>query len=181
MTFTTLLPIVAVLLLASCEKNGSCQDDELSLSRIDYSGSQIKLDGYYFGNITENSVPPYAEIYFLYRNGVMFTTGASLLEEAEAGTITVTVENAFGKANKRPWGVFQVHDTNIQIDRWQGNVNGCEETIYELGNILNDSTFVITRREYRDNGDATKVETINDTFSFRTVPEKPDSCNPFIN
>lgn len=178
MTSKFYLPLFALLLLSRCEKSGLCEDDELTLKKVDYAGNQLSIDGYYFGDITENSTPAYAEIYYLYRNGVFFTSSASLLDDAEAGTIDVPLGP--GNKPKRSFGLFQINGNTIEIDRWQGSVTGCEETIYEKGNIVNDSTFVITRREFREDGEATNVRDVNFTFKFRPLPEKPDSSNSFI-
>lgn len=175
------IPFIAVFLLSGCGKSGLCEDDELSLARVDYTGNQLRIDGYYYGNQTENSTPPLVDIYYLYRNGVFYTSDASELEQAENGTILVDVENTFSKKIKGAWGVFQINGNLIEIERWQTEISGCESTIYERGNVLNDTTFVLTRREFRDKGKAGKVEEINSTFKFRPLPEKPDSSNSFIN
>lgn len=175
------LPLIAVFLFSSCEKSGLCEDDELSLTRVNFTGNQLRIDGYYYGNQTENSTPPLVDIYYLYRNGVFYTSDAAELAKAEAGTIYVDIENEFGKKIKGAWGVFQINGTLIEIERWQSRMSGCETTIYERGNILNDTTFVLTRREARENGKAVVVKDINDIFKFQPLPEKPDSSNSFIN
>jgi hypothetical protein len=176
-----IFPIIACLLLSSCKKGGLCEDDELNLQRIDYNGSQLRLDGYYFGEIDEESAPPLANIYYLYHNGIFYTSDADDLEQAESGNISVDVDNVFGQKIKGAWGVFQIDGSTIEIDRWQSRINGCETTIYEKGTILNDTTFVLSRREFRDDGEATTVRDINATFKFVPLPQKPDSSNQFIN
>ncbi|MCA1763810.1 MAG: hypothetical protein ABR574_11405 [Cryomorphaceae bacterium] len=181
MSNTFLFPIIAMLLMSSCEKSGLCEDDELSLEREDYNGSTLNLDGYYYGDVSQNSTPPLVTVYYLYHNGVFYTSDASDLNEAESGNIVVDVENELGKQIKSAWGVFQVEGSTIEIDRWQASTTGCETTIYEKGEILNDSTFVLTRREFRDDGKVTTVQDINATFKFVPLPEKPDSTNSFIN
>lgn len=175
------LPLMAVFLLSGCEKSGLCEDDELSLERIDYYGSQMRIDGYYFGDVNPNSTMPFANIYYFYENGVFFTSEAADLDQAESGAIVVDVENTFGKKIKAAWGVFQVNGSQIKIEHWRSRTNGCETTIYESGNILNDTTFVLIHREHRTNGKVQKVEDINSVFKFRPLPEKPDSSNSFIN
>ncbi len=173
--------LMAVFLFSSCEKFGLCEDDELSLERVDYTGNQLRIDGYYFGDVNPNSTKPFANIYYFYENGVFFTSEAANLDQAESGTIVVDIENTFGKKIKGAWGVFQINGSLIEIERWQSRMSGCETSLYERGNILNDSTFVLTRREARENGKAVVVKDINSIFKFRPLPEKPDSSNSFIN
>ena len=175
-----MLLLIFLSLLTNCKKNIHCNDDELTLERMNYTGNQLNIDGYYYGDADSNNSMPFANIYYLYRNGVFFTSEASDLDKAEAGTITVDFENFFGKTVKGAWGVFQINGNNIEIERWRSRTNGCEITIYERGDILNDSTFVINKREYRNNGKAEKVETPNSIFYFRSLTEKPDSTNNYI-
>lgn len=181
---TKMTKIAALLMLftlmTNCEKNKLCNDDELSLQKVDYKGNQLRINGYYFGDVNRNSSKPFANIYYLYNNGIFFTSDASDLDEAEAGTINVDIENSFGKQIKGLWGVFQINDNVIEIERWRSRTNGCETTIYERGDILNDTTFIITKREYREKGTASKTETPNSTFYFRPLDAKPDSTNSFI-
>lgn len=178
MTNFLIFPMLVILLFSSCDKNSLCEDDELTLEKVDYTGNQLKTNGYYFGDVTENSDPAYAEIYYLYRNGFFFTTGASLLQEAENGTIDVPLGP--GEKAKRSFGLFQIDSNTIVIERWQTRINGCETTIYERGNILNDTTFVITRREFRSDGEPQRTDDLNAVFKFRPLTEKPDSTNTFI-
>lgn len=169
-----------MVFLNSCEVASSlCSDDELTISRIDYSGSQLKIDGYYFGDANPNSSKPFANIYYLYRNGVFFTTGASDLDKAETGTITVDVNNEFGKRIKGLWGVFRINGSTIEIERWQSSPT-CATTVYERGDILNDTTFIITQREYRSKGKVVGSENPKSTFHFRSLTQKPDSVNTYV-
>jgi hypothetical protein len=172
--------IFILVLLSGCERASICKDDDLNLRRIDYSVSQLRTDGYFFGAANPTSSVPFANIYYLYRNGVFFTTEADDLDRAVVGTIEVDIANKFGQQIKSAWGIFQVNGNVIEIERWRSRANGCEGTIYEKGEIVNDSTFLITLREYRDKGKAAKSETPNSVFYFRPLIQKPDSTNNFI-
>ena len=167
-------------MLSSCDKNDGCEDDQLSLVQTSYNGNELRIDGYYFGDVTENSDPSLVSVYYFYADGVFFTSESSELSDAEAGTILVDVENDFGKRIKASWGLFRVDSNLIQIERWQSRTNGCETTIYERGTILSDTTFVLSRREFRDNGEAQRTDDLNAMFKFRPLTEKPDSTNSFI-
>lgn len=175
-----ILSVISILLYTSCEKTGICKDDDLSLSKVNYNSTALRIDGYYFGDVNSNSSTPFANIYYLYRNGVFFTSEADDLDIATAGTISVDVENSFGKQVKALWGLFQINGNLIEIERWRSRTNGCETTIYEKGDILNDSTFVLTRREHRTNGETRQVDAINSVFKFRPLDQKPDSTNSFV-
>ncbi len=169
-----------VALLCSCGRLGICQDDELTIAKSDYKDTQLRIDGYFFGDTSPDSNTAYANIFFLYRNGIFFTSEAEDLDRAEKGTIDVDIENSYGKQIKGLWGLFQAKGDVIEIERWLTRIDGCEETIYELGIILNDTMIVITRREYRDNGKVKLLETPNSTFYFRPLQQKPDSTSPYI-
>lgn len=174
------LLLLIIFVLNSCEKLKLCKDDKLQLERINYVGNELKINGYYFGDIKENGRTGSANIYFFYRNGVFSTHNASDLDDAKAGTIEFDLQNTFGKKIKSAWGVFQIDNDNIRISRWQDHSFGCETTIFEQGNILNDTTFVITSRKYRHKGKTDHTDNPNSTFYFRVLDEKPDSTNKFI-
>ena len=174
------LVIMVFSLITNCGKRRLCNDDELILQKIDYNGNQIKIGGYYYGDVNKHSSMPYANIYYLYKNGVFFTSEAADLAAAEEGTINVDNENLFGKKIKGVWGVFQIHDSRIEIERWRSRSNGCESTLFEQGDIINDTTFIIVKREYRENGKVSRTEIPNSTFYFRALQSKPDSTNTFI-
>ena len=174
------LTLLLLLMLTNCEKIGLCKDDELQIRRMNYTGNQLNIDGYYFGDVNSSSPLPSANIYYLYRNALFLTSGAADLDKAELGSIAVDVSNEFGKTIKGAWGVFHVDGSTIEIERWQSSINGCETTVYERGDILNDSTFVIVLREFRKNGKVKRTEEPNSEFNFRPLPQKPDSTNSFI-
>ncbi len=169
------LLFAASVLACSCNK--LCKGDPLTLLKVAYNGGQIRTDGYYFGNATSDDL---VDIYFLYENGVFFNSGADSLAEAQSATISIDSTNEFSKRVKGAWGVFQVNGTTVEIERWQSSINGCETTVFERGDVLTDSAFIITYREYRSNGQVGLEETPNSLFQFRAIPIKPDSTNPFI-
>jgi len=177
MILTCAFAIGLLWTFSSCEKSGLCKDDDLNFARRDYTGNQLRVDGYYFGDpSTDNNV----NIYYFYRDGVFLDKGIEPLEDAETFNFTVDVSNEFGETIKGAWGVFQIDGSTIEIERWQSSSNGCETTLYELGEILNDSTFVITLREFRENGKVNRTEEANSEFYFRVLVQKPDSMNSFI-
>lgn len=145
---TVLLGILLSFVMISCKKIGLFQDDELSLSRQNYTGNQLKIDGYYFFEYTNSSID-YVRIYFFYKNGIILSGGSKLLSELpelEDSYRDGTYYNHI-KSIKFVWGVHQIEGSKIAFEGWYGErpyrVYGKE------GVILNDTTFVITQR-YRN-------------------------------
>lgn len=78
--------LFAIIFLNSCGDSWLYPDDELSFKRIDYTGNQLKINGYYY-----HEYPPATldniSIYFLYRNGAILDGGScekSEINEYEA-------------------------------------------------------------------------------------------------
>ena len=167
------------LFFTSCAKLEILQDDELSLQRQDYTGNQLRVDGYYFSEYANGSID-YVRIYFFYKNGIILAGGSSLLSELpdleesfRNGTFYKHV-----KSVKFTWGVHQIEDSKIAFEGWYGErpyrVYGQE------GVILNDTTFRITQRYRYKNGEKTEVESKNEVYHFKAFSPKPDSSNTFV-
>ena len=77
-----LITVVLFFVLTSCEELGLCSDNALQFSRVDYTSNELKTDGYFFGDVNRTSSTPFANIYYLYRNGVFFTTFSEGLSDA---------------------------------------------------------------------------------------------------
>lgn len=99
---------------------------------------------------------------------------------SESGNISVDIENTFGKSIKGVWGIFKIVGSQIEIERYKSSINGCETTIYERGEILNNTSFVLNLRELRRNGRVRSKEEITSRFFFRALTHKPDSTNSFL-
>ncbi len=176
---TVLLTLFLSIAMPSCRKTGLFQDDELSLSRQDYTGNQLKVDGYYSFNYTNEE--DYVSIYFFYKNGVILSGGSGLqreLPEKEEGFRNGTFDN---KANsiKFLWGVYQIEGSNIKFERWYPSEKPYRAYVNE-GEILNDTTFRITQSYRTKNGKKTEVSEENETYHFKAFSPKPDSTNAFI-
>ena len=137
--------------------------DELRLKRKDYLGNNLKTAGYYYG--FSNSPPSTAAIIFLFNNGI-FLYHSSI----DANTVE-DLDNYF-KTRYRPtspdfreaWGVFQVENDQIKIERWLDGP-GKLPTGLSQGKILNDSTLYL-------------INILDShTWRFRNLNPKPDSTN----
>jgi hypothetical protein len=163
--------------MGGCKKLGLCQDDELHAQRTNYIGNQLKTQGYYFADAGQSGT--LTEICYFYRNGTFYAGLGVALAQAQSGNIMIDVANEFGKTVKDAWGLFLITGQGIEVETWAGAI-GCRGTNYRRGEILNDSTFVITRHESRRNGKVRFSEEVNQTFRFRPLAQKPDSTNSFI-
>lgn len=159
----TLLACVTLLVsLVSCEK--WLYDDELTLKQQPYYGNELRTDGYYYymnhGELLDT--------YFLYRNGV-------IIHGVFADSLFVSddVVSDLGKYN---YGVFQITGDSIMIEKWV-LLPGRRRVLLLSGNILNDTTFILTRSENSNTGNVFQMDKL---FHFHALSHKPDSTNNFI-
>ena len=165
---------IALLLISGCKK--WFKDEELTLVKQSYSGNDLRLDGYYYyednGKIWRT--------YFFYRDGVMlYGAGTDTLDNNLEKYDTWFASDFFLeyiKTNKRRWGLFEIHNDSILFERWVFDEMGLPVLRFS-GNIINDTTFVITRRESPYTG---KEFEENELYHFRQFSPKPDSTNTFI-
>jgi hypothetical protein len=149
----------------------SCKDELLTLKKENVTGSKLRLDGYY-----TNEFNDYFHIIFLYKNGVLYTPGSVLKQELKNKELAFK-NNVLPKNRIYRWGVFQIKDDIIKVERWYPYDKGSEVYLSE-GKILNDTTFVLTKITKSDK--PKKSEIINETYRFRQFSPKPDSTNSFI-
>jgi hypothetical protein len=57
---------IVIIILAFCACRGERWDDDLTLPKQDYTGNQLRIDGYFY-SFSDNDY----QIYFLYRNGTV--------------------------------------------------------------------------------------------------------------
>ncbi|MDR2909923.1 MAG: hypothetical protein LBV47_00945 [Bacteroidales bacterium] len=173
MKTTILILTVSVLgILVSCCKV-LFPDEKLSMKRVDYNGNQLRLDGYYYYHDNNG----YTLVLFLYRTGTMLLTRAYLSADLDIVEKQMISQYENLKKEKTRWGVFSVVDHKIEYEEWvapdEGRLTVCKTT----GNIVNDTTFCITKRFYSYNN---KTYHVNDVWHFKEFFPKPDSTNVFI-
>uniref|UniRef100_UPI0035A05C3B hypothetical protein n=1 Tax=Prevotella heparinolytica TaxID=28113 RepID=UPI0035A05C3B len=108
--------------------------------RTQYNGDELRIDGYFYQK-WENGTK-YSNIVFLYNNGIVFNkSGYGDIEEMNE-YVSSTYQMDFAKY-KGFWGLFLIKDKNIIYERWEGTESGY--LVYrEVGNIVNDTTFIMT-------------------------------------
>lgn len=173
-----ILILLSILSLASnCKKESL--DDRLTLQRTDYTGNQLRIDGYYY----QKQDNKYYTLYILYRNGIIVYAGGGYSEEE-----LLELEGKFANSNfhksiiecKDNWGVYLIEDTSIKFEKWYPVSDGIYHAYVRSGKILDDTTFVINESYRFQNGIKTETQTLNETYHFKQFSPKPDSTSSFI-
>ena len=164
---------IIILLSLGCEKKLY----ELSMLKTPYAGNELRIDGYYYSNQVFNN---HNGIAIFYKDGVCF----HLFAQIESHDTLNYIENEIllDKALMRSFwntpnhiGVFQINGKSIMFETWE--VARDITTFSNFGEILNDTTFLITNQVNNDSG---KSYSENLTYRFRQFSPKPDSTNTFI-
>ncbi len=172
-----LFVIQVVLLTQSCEKM-TCKDDALALARADNNSGKLRLDGYYYGDISGINAE-YPNIYLFYQNGIFSNANSYRLSDAEDGNVTLNFPE-LKYQYKGDWGVYKIDGNNIEIEFWVSRSCGGVGLLFERGTILNDTTFKITYWRHSGGGVTKQEENIDATFKFQEYTPKPDSTIIFI-
>lgn len=159
--------ISLLILTNSCRDELLDEDDELSLQRQDYNGSELRFDGIYYSEYVQGHYHRFA----LYRNGVIRDLGSSNEKNDP---------NFLSGNSKADWGVFQINNSKIEFERWYPSSGWISKAYVRSGEILNDSTFIITESYRNQNGEKTEIEAIDETYHFKQFSPKPDSTNNFV-
>jgi hypothetical protein len=175
--FRIAIYLLFVPVLCSCLEGIVCRDDDLSISKNDVNTSQLRIDGYYFEDASDEDN---ISIYFFYNNGVFFDALDRPYEEAASNELQIDLENNLLRRSKSSWGLFRIEGNSIEVEQWRSEINGCETTLFHFGEILNDSTFSIYRIESRTDGEVRLASEPNRIYRFRYLEEKPDSTSSFF-
>ncbi|MFZ5942321.1 MAG: hypothetical protein ACOYXB_17275 [Bacteroidota bacterium] len=158
------------VLLCSCKK--LFEDEEFSLAKTSYTGSELRIDGYYY--LYDSSYNKYS-ISFYYENGV--TLSEIWLDSLEAFDTQIEEYMKFLINIKTAWGLFVVNGDEIQQEFLEevGYLHRIAYTYY--GEIINDTTLHFYLRK---ESSAEVSEEIDATCHFVQFKPKPDSTNSFI-
>lgn len=170
--------VLAVLLslTSSCKKD-IMKDDALSIQRTSYTGDELRIDGYYYQEV-DNS---FFSIYFFYRNGVLLSAGGVFSNEnaIEEYIKKEFLRNEGYRKNKTFWGIFNIEGDTIKFERWYPSEPPLKAYVRE-GEILNDTTFVITESYHLVDGHRADLTQRNEVYHFKEFTPKPDSVNLFV-
>ncbi len=170
-----LISLSLIISANSCEK--IIKDDNLSLARINYSGNELRISGYYY-IITENEDLTYSPKYIFYNNGVALSAGLPANNLSKMDENMLNASNNNYKNHKGVWGIFKIDKLNIWIERWHC-AEFCKAYTWE-GSIINDTTFHIIKSYRMQNGEKTEIKERDEIYHFRQFSPKPDSTNNFI-
>ncbi|MCP4458561.1 MAG: hypothetical protein GY816_11140 [Cytophagales bacterium] len=169
---------IILILMAVVFSSNSCnkeifENDELTLDRMAYTGIQLRIDGYYYK--FDNQTNTIATTYFFYEDGTLlhgggwpFKTGFDGLEE------NFRSENwlEMVKGNKLKWGLFNIDGNKLSFERWYPSSGGPNPAYVRSGEILNDTTFLISKSVRPKTGEAKEL---NEVYHFKEFYPKPDS------
>jgi hypothetical protein len=162
-----ILLVICLLAYFSCE----IFDENLTLEKKEYTGNELRIDGYYYFLSEDTDI---TALCFLYRNGVVITSGGFIphdLEEIEKKIINRTFET------KDNWGVFNIDNNNIQLERWIGSTGIKACLSKSTGYIKNDTTIHFTEIYYSE---TKKTHSVDQIWHFKSFSNKPDSTNNYI-
>ncbi|GIV26481.1 MAG: hypothetical protein KatS3mg027_0295 [Bacteroidia bacterium] len=154
------------------------KDDELTLTRTNYTSNQLRIDGYYYQKLNNN----FFSIYCFYRNGVLLATGGvfSSIQDMDKYLYDEFINRQEYKNYKSNWGGFLIQGNSMKFERWYPSDPPLKAYV-RAGTILNDTTFIITEVYRMKDGSKTEVQTLNEIYHFKSFKPKPDSTNKFIN
>lgn len=172
-----ILLFVIALLLSSCNK----QVESLKMKREPYLGGELRIDGYYYS--LPNSHPWGGSAFFIFnRNGVCMYIYTSTFFSDEDDLYKyvedkILLDEDFIKELKEKphgYGVFSINYPNIKTETFI--VRGRYNAYHNVGQILNDTTFII----HKEKGLSNKWFESNTIYHFKQFSPKPDSTNIYI-
>lgn len=168
------LLLFAGLALTACEK----ELHDLSMSRMPYVGNELRTDGYYYSDISDDDEPT-AGLIVLYRNGVCMKMFLGGVRDADNKNIEKYLldKDFMAKFWNRPdqVGVFRINKNRFEMEIWQKFWDTITYSYW--GEILNNTTLLI--KEMRNN-DSGKTFVQKHYYYFKPFAHKPDSTNNFI-
>jgi len=167
--------ILGFLLIAGCRFYVG-EDDKISSGCKAMTSEKFSINGYYYeGKLAEGEI---IDVFFFYENGVVMNFGALKIEDIQ------TYEMAFGdeklalirQQKKTFWGVYRVDDDSISFENLYPS-SGPWISFTRIGNISDDSTFVVSKVEQTSDKSS---EQVNEVYHFKKFSPKPDSVNVFV-
>ena len=173
--------LAAVALLPSCDNLPAvCEPTPLSQSVAPFSGTSLRLDGFFYQRPDDPASNPAVEYFVLYEEGIMLYAFREYFDQLddEYQTLVETSPN-YGVDCQSCWGAFWVDGQDFTLEQWQDDP--CSESVYRrTGRILNDSTILMKSWVIIDGATTSDPVTISDTFSLRPAAVKPDTRNSVL-
>jgi hypothetical protein len=181
--FVTHVILISFLFLCSCKKINELRDAKLILKKQDYTGTELRINGYYYNTYPYNGSINY-NIYFFYRNGIkLYGTSVSLADLPAMEQQYMDGTYASNSKNyKADWGVFQIEGGTLLSEMWSDS-DGPLPAYRSEAQIVNDSTFQVIKRweikrcKLKNPKDFSSNPEI---YHFKHLSIKPDSTNSFV-
>jgi len=173
MKTTTLLSIIVCLLMLISCSDLLFPDENLTIKRSDYTGNELRIDGYYHLFNEKNNI---TVVYYFYRNGVILLGGS--FSGNDLNEIEKKLVNTQAKS-KTNWGVFLIENNTIKYEKWIGSSSSTPKAYLfsSKGYILNDTTIHLIEEYYSERKE---TRAINEIWRFKQFNNKPDSTNVYI-
>lgn len=154
------------LIIGSCRR---CKDEELKLTKTQYTGSEIRIDGYYHSTYDSSNK---IVVMVFFSNGTMCSkpTSDTTLADIESHFIDGSFYNSC-KIRKWVWGLYRINNNSIEIEGWK--IQQCSYPAVRFNGVIeNDSTITTGNYAFRNLPDY--------TYHFKEFAPKPDSTNEFL-
>lgn len=135
--------------------------EDFSFERQDYTGVALNTDGFYYKQKDDRFL-----VFFLYKNGVFH--GGLFHQATNLKDLKNTISINSMKDVPYLWGIFQVLNENLIIEKWESGTGGPYPVFQMKAEILNDTTLLFDNSLY-------------DTVYYHEFSPKPDSTNMWIN
>ena len=172
---------VLVCVFMGCTTLFPREDEEFSFQRRNYTGTNLRLDGFYYKKWFDEGIEKFWAITFLYSNGIRLSLGGGDDMQNMNEYTKEYVKSYYGN-NKFGWGIFYVENDKTVTETWVGTESGYKVSRRE-GIILNDTTFVMKESSQIVDGKKTNIRQLNpdiETYYFKQFSPKPSSENNFI-
>jgi|WetSurMetagenome_2_1015567.scaffolds.fasta_scaffold565402_1 hypothetical protein len=162
---------IAFLFLLSCK--GSCLDDEFTIDQTNYSGDELRIDGYFYTGNGENTA-----VYILSQNGVIFFGCSGYTQEKFEELFRGKKFVESQKNNPLVWGLYKILNDTISYE-YNVSYGGPGSYVYKVSGLIKNDTTIHEFIRMRSNG--TEKEEVDCTYHFKHFSPKPDSTNNFFN
>lgn len=157
------------------------EDEELIMSRKINTSKKLRLDGYYLrSNCNSDETICVYDVFFLFENGILFTTGVAAMNKKELDKLKSILNKECFSANSKlkfNWGVYETRGDSVAYEKWYHR--GKNYAYMKSGIILNDTTFRITKMNRSHKSDEKSLNK-NEIYRFVKFNRKPDSTTVYI-
>jgi len=170
--------IVFLFFFIACE-DFFIKDKEFSMKVTPYTGNDLRIDGYFYKNYTDDKV----DFLMFYSNGVFFKNSSTSVELESRLQDPNYIKNL--RDCRFCWGPYNINNNILRFEfydifghTWHTCIANCV--------ILNDTTFNIENITFSSTGKKVDVKKEGSSYyslgvyHFKQFSPKPDSTNVYI-